>query len=289
MKLQRAIDIYLKNCKETKSLKTWKGYRGRLKWLGIFYGDKDIKNLKAKHIKKWVKWATHWQKGPNKGQPKADHTIRLTVIAWEQLQKLMLKRGFIKEPIFDYGPKPTGKKRTKIPTPLEQAKVFREALKAKKKEFALVFHCLRLCGARPGELCSANIEHWDRDLNAIVLAEHKTAKKTQEDRHIGVGHVMERLMRKSVGDRTEGPIFLDEKGKRWVPEKLSRLYRTFRNKLGLSKEYVLYCARHEHGTRVCEKHGIAAAKHSLGHRDITTTQRYVHPNPKKLATYQDTL
>lgn len=292
MKLQRAIDIYLERCKETKSFKTWKGYRGRLKTLGEMHGKKRIEDLKPKHIEKWIEKATHWRKGHAKaGQPKADHTIRLTVIAWEQVQKLMLEKGWIDEEIFDYGPKPGGRKRTRIPTLLEQALVFREALRKGWKEFALIFHCLRLCGARPGELVAANIGDYNLDdgCDLIELKEHKTAKKTQTTRKIGVGTVMRRRIAKSIGERTEGPLFLDEKGNRWTPEKLSRKYRTLRDKLRLSKDLVLYSTRHEHGTRICEKHGIAIAKDALGHSDIATTQRYVHLNPKKLATYQDSL
>lgn len=290
MKLSKAIGMYLEHVRKTKTLKTWKGYRGRLKRLDAMYGGKQVEDLKAKHIEKWLKKATHWPKGhPKAGQPKADHTIRLTVIAWEQLQKMLLKLGEIEEPIFNYGPKPGGRKRTRIPTLLEQARVFREALRKKWREFGLIFHCLRLCGARPGELVAANIANYDREQNLIELIEHKTAKKTQETRKIGVGSVMRRLLGRSIGQRQEGPLFLDERGNRWTPEKLSRKYRTLRDKLGLSKELVLYCARHEHGTLICERHGIAAAQHSLGHRDITTTQRYVHPDPKRLAGYQDSL
>src|SRR5690606_2665561 len=111
--------------------------------------------------------------------PKANDTIRQTVTAWEQLQKFMLDKGIIKEEIFNYGPKPPGRKRQRIPTKLEQARVFREALRRGKREFALLFRCLRLCGARPGELCKANVGDWDRDRGLIVLKEHKTAKKTQ--------------------------------------------------------------------------------------------------------------
>lgn len=129
----------------------------------------------------------------------------------------------------------------------------------------------------------------DRERNLIILKKHKTVKKLQRPREIGVGRIMARLLIRAIGERTEGPIFLDEKGKRWKEEKLSRKYTKLRNELGISKELVLYCARHEHGTKVCRKHGIAAAQHSLGHSDIHTTQRYVHPDPAQLAGYQDSL
>lgn len=285
MKLSKAIELYLEHVKAEHAEKTWKGYRGRLKPLLKLHGKKKVKALDAGHIESWLESATHWADG----RPKAPDTIRLTVIAWEQLQKFMLEVGEITEPIFDYGKKPGGRRRSRIPTRLEQAKIFREALRTERKEFALIFHCLRLCGARPGELVKANIANWERERNYIELKEHKTGKKTGEPRRIGVGRTMARLLNRAIGNRTEGPIFTDEKGKRWTPEKLSRIYRTLRDKLGFSEELVLYCARHEHGTMLCQKYGIAAAQHSLGHRNIQTTQRYNHPDPSQLASYQDSL
>lgn len=285
MKLQRAIELYLEKVKAEHSEKTWKGYRGRLKGLREKHGKKDIRDVKPKHIEKWIEKATHWADGT----PKAPDTIRLTVIAWEQLQKHMLESGEISEPIFDYGKKPGGRRRSKIPTRLEQAKLFREALKSEKREFALMFRCLRLCGARPGELVKADIANYLPERNMIELKDHKTAKKVGLPRQIGVGQTMRRLITRAIGGRTEGPIFTDECGKRWTPEKLSRIYRALRDRLGFSEELVLYCARHEHGTTLCQAFGIAAAQHSLGHRDITTTQRYNHPDPARLAGYQDSL
>jgi hypothetical protein len=101
MKLKRAIELYLEKVKAEHSEKTWKGYRGRLKPLGQMHGEKKVNCLKPKHIEKWLDKATHWADG----SPKAPDTIRLTVIAWEQVQKFMLELGEIDEPIFDYGKK----------------------------------------------------------------------------------------------------------------------------------------------------------------------------------------
>ena len=40
---------------------------------------------------------------------------------------------------------------------------------------------------------------------------------------------------------------------------------------GLAKDLVVYLTRHEHGTRVCELHGIQAAADALGHSNVKTT------------------
>lgn len=283
MKLTRAIESYLADVSERCEPKTLKSYEGRLKKLRERYGHKRVDDLKEKHVRKWLDIALT---RPD-GRDYAPDTIRLTVTAWDQLQKHMLALELISEPIFEYGKKPGGRRRNRIPTKAEQAKLFREAIRTGREQFAQIFRCLRLCGARPGELVSADIPNYERDRGLIVLNKHKTAKKTGQPREIGVGRIMARILGRLIGERVEGPIFLDEKQKRWTVEKLSRIYTSLRERLGFSKELVLYCARHEHGTALCKSLGIHAAQHSLGHRDITTTQRYVHPDPAALAGYQD--
>ena len=47
---------------------------------------------------------------------------------------------------------------------------------------------------------------------------------------------------------------------------------------GLPKELVLYCARHDYGTRVLMRTGnLAAVMKTMGHRDVKTAMQYQHP------------
>jgi len=49
-------------------------------------------------------------------------------------------------------------------------------------------------------------------------------------------------------------------------------------KPGLPKELVLYCARHDYGTRVLMRTGnLAAVMRTMGHRDVKTAMHYQHP------------
>jgi site-specific recombinase XerD len=52
---------------------------------------------------------------------------------------------------------------------------------------------------------------------------------------------------------------------------------------------VPYLARHECGTKICREKGIEFARRVLGHVNISTTQRYMHLDPRKLAEAQDLL
>ena len=64
----------------------------------------------------------------------------------------------------------------------------------------------------------------------------------------------------------------------WASEVNCNLFRKARNKAGLPKELVLYCARHDYGTRVLMRTGnLAAVMRTMGHRDVKTAMHYQHP------------
>jgi integrase len=59
---------------------------------------------------------------------------------------------------------------------------------------------------------------------------------------------------------------------------VGKLYREARDKAGLPKDLVLYCGRHDFGTRMLRKTGnLAAVMKVMGHRDVRTAMRYQHP------------
>ncbi len=76
-------------------------------------------------------------------------------------------------------------------------------------------------------------------------------------------------------------------GRRWQVPNLSRTNSRLRDEAGLSRELVLYLARHECGTKVCRAKGIEYARRLLGHSNISTTQRDMHLDDRELADAQD--
>src|SRR5207244_4671165 len=59
---------------------------------------------------------------------------------------------------------------------------------------------------------------------------------------------------------------------------ICNLFRHARNEAGLAKTLVLYCARHDYGTRVLMRTGnLAAVMRTMGHRDVKTAMHYQHP------------
>jgi integrase len=59
---------------------------------------------------------------------------------------------------------------------------------------------------------------------------------------------------------------------------IDRMFRQARAEGGLPKELVLYCARHDYGTRILMRTGnLAAVMKTMGHRDVKTAMHYQHP------------
>lgn len=176
---------------------------------------------------------------------------------------------------------PAGRRRERLPTDEETERILREA----KPDFAVIYRALRQCGARPGELAAATMD--DILGGEIVLKKHKTSRKSGRARRIWIGEKLQALIDQATSGRTTGPIFVDQRGRSWTVQRLSRRFRTIRNRLELSRELVLYTTRHEHATKICAAHGIYVAQQALGHASIKTTQRYVNVDPDQQRSAQD--
>ena len=89
---------------------------------------------------------------------------------------------------------------------------------------------------------------WTGRRGRITLAEHKTARKTGKPRVIPIGKNLGQTLRKAIGDRQPGPIFLSPTGEQWTVGNLSSTQRRLRDAAGLPRDLVLYLARHRFGT-----------------------------------------
>ena len=59
---------------------------------------------------------------------------------------------------------------------------------------------------------------------------------------------------------------------------VARLFREARAAAGLPEDLVLYCGRHDYGTRVLKKTGnLAAVMRTMGHKDVKSAMQYQHP------------
>lgn len=279
MTTNELIDEFMDHVKrESGEPATIRFYTQRLKNFGERFGKKKFADLESLEIQK------HFHKiGKKKNY--SGTTLAHEITAMKTMQNFAIREGLIKKPVLVKILKPRVGRREKVPTPEEIELILQHA----KPDFALLYRALMQTGARPGELCKVLIEeHIDWEAGEIVLKKHKTAKKTGKPRRISIGDKLEPLLRQAIGERTEGPVFLTIRGKAWRPAHASAEHRRLRNKAGLDKAIVLYSTRHRFGTRLTEE-GLPTPEVAalMGHASIMTTQRYVHPDRKKLRTKQD--
>lgn len=279
MKFKKLVRLFLEFTEQHRKTATLKHYQGRLRVPRKLLKKKKIKRLSLEQIEQALNAANR----SKDGTLLAPDTRRANAVVLQHLFRFAVRRGYLKEMPFDKLERPRGRRRERIPTAAENQAVEEIADSA----FLLVFRALRQSAARPGELAAAEIEHWHRDERLLVIPDHKTIGSTGRPREIGVGRKLEALLKESIGKRTEGPIFLDARGRPWTTEKLSATYRKLRKQAGLRDDLCLYLQRHLHATVLTEKVGIEAAKESLGHASITTTMRYDHPEKARLAINQD--
>lgn len=246
-------------------------YRQGLRWLLNAFGSDDWESVERPKI--MAALYASWHK-PD-GSAYANATHRRNKVAFGQLQRHANEQGFTEREILTKKDlkKPSSGRREVIPTADELEQLIAAATPAA----AIAFRAFRASGMRPGELCRANIANIEATGKArsIVLKEHKTAKKTGKPRCIALGKELGRIVAEAIGERTEGPIWLDDRGERWTPTKLSDQFRRLKRKLALPEALTLYTIRHYVGTKVAKKN-IYVAKELLGHKSITMTQRYAH-------------
>lgn len=284
MLVREVVGIYLDSVAQNRKPATHRQYENRLKPLIDSFGERDFASLSALELEGFLAKSGRWPEGhPRAGEQKAPDTRRMNAIAIQQLQQFAIDHKEISEPILTKIHKPTGRLRERLPTDEETAAILENA----PAEFVLIYKALRQSGARPNELCSAKFEHINKANGCIELQDHKTAGKTGGVRRIAIGRKLSALIEQARNGRTEGFIFLSPRGKPWKPSNLSATYRRLRERKQLPKDLCLYLARHEHATALCKVKGINAAADALGHRNISTTRRYVKTDPKELKDNQD--
>jgi integrase len=124
------------------------------------------------------------------------------------------------------------------------------------------------------ELFRMRIENLDWQNRVIFVPDSKTA---EERRLVPMSGRVFQILRNRC-DATDGWVFPSKRSGSGHLRSICNLFRKARDKAGLPKELVLYCARHDYGTRVLMRTGnLAAVMRTMGHRDVKTAMHYQHP------------
>lgn len=136
---------------------------------------------------------------------------------------------------------------------------------------------IALTGARRGEIAGLRWRHVDLKKGVIVLPinEHKTGQKTQENRIIGLPSAAQAIIAKQPKGEQDTLVFLPSTGTN--PISLSKPWGLIREKAGLPQGVGLHGLRHALASQMAMAGAEAAQIMAvMGHRNITTSQRYIH-------------
>jgi integrase len=157
---------------------------------------------------------------------------------------------------------------------------FQTLLRGSDPTFRRFLVFLKFTGARPGEAASMRWGDVDFEQAAVVLKEHKTAKKTGRPRIIPLVPTVIKLLlwvrRRSPNARGEGHVFVNGRGnafsRGWLSLKMQRL----RWRLRLPMHVTLYGLRHRYGLMGI-RNGVNLKLLSLcmGHARTQMTEHYI--------------
>jgi integrase len=275
MLIRDLVDAYLSWCSRHRSPATVRFYRARLRLFCENFSDRDAASLLSLEIDAYLHDA---------GLNASDSTRHHNAVSLTTLQNFALRESLLEKPWFKRLEKPRMGRRERIPTGEEIACLIRGASPA----FRLIYTGLSQSGARPGELCRAQIGDVDWTKRTITLTEHKTARKTGRPRIIPIGKNFGHTLQSAIDHRQTGPVFRTPSGSAWTVGNLSSTHRRLRDAAGLPKDLVLYLARHRFGTEALRA-GVPLRDVAdlMGHVSVTTTEIYLHRDVTELAGSQD--
>jgi site-specific recombinase XerD len=138
------------------------------------------------------------------------------------------------------------------------------------------------------ELYRMRIENMDWKSRVIFVPD----SKTQEGRRrVPMSSRAFDILKRRCGTRREGWVFPSKRAESGHLTTLANLFRDARKKADLPKGLVLYCGRHDYGTRILTRTGnLAAVMRTMGHKDVKTAMQYQHPEVEivRAALDQDT-
>jgi len=145
-----------------------------------------------------------------------------------------------------------------------------------KELFREIIALMRDTGMRnERELYRMRIENLDWNSRTIFVPDSKTPEGR---RLVPMSRRVHAILKKRCGTKSEGWLFPSKRSASGHLKSIGNLFRQARNEAALPKELVLYCARHDYGTRVLTRTGnLAVVMRTMGHRDVRTAMHYQHP------------
>lgn len=124
------------------------------------------------------------------------------------------------------------------------------------------------------ELYCARIEDIDWNNRVFFIPDSKTDNGR---RFVPISDRALELLKARCGERREGWVFTAFSASGHLTT-VGRKFREARREAGLPEKLVLYCGRHDYGTRVLQGTGnLAVVMRAMGHSSPSTAMKYQHP------------
>jgi len=127
-----------------------------------------------------------------------------------------------------------------------------------------------------GELYRTRIENIDWNDRVVIFV--PDSKTPNGRRLVPMTDRVVDLLLVRCGVRREGWVFPSKRSKSGHLTTLAKAVSRSSDKSWASESLVLYCGRHDYGTRVLRETGnLAAVMKTMGHKDVKTAMQYQHP------------
>lgn len=223
-------------------------------WPGL-----ELEDARAWHLEDWIE-AHPWKTGTKRAKARALQAV----VNWAVRQDRVSRNPFLGVSYAEGEPR-------QPMSDTDLAKLCHAA--SKPVEAALRF--LRLTGCRTGELARMTWQDIDWKRGLVVLADHKTRKKTGRARVIVLAPEVSVLLAgvATALQQPSGAIFLNSRGRPWHPDDLGQNIRRLRKRLGLGP-LVAHQIRHQFAYAALRSGAnLSLVSKALGHANIGITDR----------------
>jgi integrase/recombinase XerD len=148
-------------------------------------------------------------------------------------------------------------------------------LKHATPEFRILIAFMRYSSARPGEASKLEWSHVRDDM--AILWEHKTVHATGHPRRIWWNDKTLKIIAVLKRRSKSNFVFVNTYGGPWKTRSLCKNLASIRKKAGLAFDVKNYGCRHYFATdALINECDLMEVMELMGHKDIRTTQRYIH-------------
>jgi hypothetical protein len=153
----------------------------------------------------------------------------------------------------------------------------RRLLKVANQTLADIVVLLRDTGMRnQRELYCLRTENIDWNRKTIFIPDSKSPCGR---RTVPMSNRVIEILARRCPSLHEGWVFPSPRARSGHLTTMAKTFQRAREKAGLPRQLVLYCCRHDYGTRILRQTGnLAAVMETMGHKDFQTAMKYQHPD-----------